>query len=642
MKRPVSLILCAVALSCAAAVAAEPAGVSDLAAFHQRGQTFVTWREIPGRPDAEYRVYRSTRSFDGRAPEENELVGRLGAGSALLLHEKAGDIGGHGLERKAIVDRSRGGLPLPRGTGLFVWTAAKEGRFHYCVLASVRGKPVAATGAGGVNATVNPIGEAPAPPGAVQLSTTGPAGWYYLTYGDFREWNRSGADRLWGGTAWSFHVAAPRNLPAGVKLPVRVVLHGYRAKGVRYPQTPVRGNLVYVSAQDWQDCLWWGWARSIPQAGPDAWPAAREPADPSAGPVEPYASRKLGRIIEWTASAPDNLPVSPDPARICLYGHSVGGSGALNHVLSGAPGAERVAGVVATMFPSSWPAGCYWEKALRRVWGARQSRLIAAGFGTQAVYQAISPLALAERAARKPLPFEPPLIEMSLGTKDRLAPTADLGRLCAALEVAKIPYFAHWGRYGHERGRLSGAKNRAFDVRLDEPLLAFASATCNDDPGKDPVGYRNSALEWSSPANDFDEESPADDFRQARGGCAFSVRLVSGSPAEYLPGKAGSRATANVTPRRLKTFLPAPGATFKWQAVDPNVAGPGDPPVLASGEVIADARGLITLRGVPVLKEGMGTRVRVGSFLAETPRQPKPDAEQEAADELLDELIKED
>ncbi len=613
MTRRVLLLVLTAAAATAAAAEPEPekAGVREVAAYHQSGQTFVTWKELAGRADAEYLVYRSKRSFDARKPWPTELVATLAAGSAKLRHESFGEDVGHGLARAAFVDRSRGGRPLAGGTGLLAWTVKKEGRYHYCVLARVRGKLVGLKGVAGRNATTDPVNEAPGAPGAVEFAATGPAGWYYLMFGDHTKWTRRGGEAIWGGAAWSFHVALPRKVKKEEKLPVRVALHGYRAQGVRYAEVPVKKQLVYLSAQDWQNSFWWGWGESVPPAGPPAWAPARGKPLTDPGAVEPYAARRLGHIIKWAAGSPANLRAKTDPQRVYLYGHSIGGSGALNFVLSARPGAERIAGVVATKFPVSFPKGCYWEKGLQRVWGARALGLRGAGLGPASAYQTITPLSLARRLAIRPLPFEPPLIEISLGTKDKFAPVDELEKLAAALEAARLPYFAHWGNYGHGGGRLSGAKNRAFDVRLAEPLLAFATASSNHKPGKggDPAGYLNSALEWSSPANDFDAESTADDFVDAADLCAFSVRLVTGGPAEHQPGKKAARATVTITPRRLARFKPKPGATLSWKAEDRGV--PGEPVELASGEITADKHGLVTLPKVPVIKTVMGTRVTI-------------------------------
>jgi hypothetical protein len=171
-----------------------------------------------------------------------------------------------------------------------------------------------------------------------------------------------------------------------------------------------------------------------------------------------------------------------------------------------------------------------------------------------------------------------------------------------------VPFFAHWGKYGHDSARLSGAKNHAFDVRLREPLLAFARAGPNGRPGVDPTGYVNSALEWSSPANDFDPASTTDDFLDLERGCAFNARLVRGTPAEFRPDDQTARTAADITPRRLQRFRPKPGAKYAWRALAPAAAG-GEFVKLAAGTVTADERGLVTLPQVPILKAGLGVRV---------------------------------
>ncbi len=630
-RTPAAACLCLFGVLCGAAAGGEAAkrSVSQVAAYHALGQTFVTWKEVRGGTDAEYHIFRSEKSFDGRAPLSSERVGVVRGRSARLLYEQCAENYGHGLASMAILDRSRGGRPLREGTGLFVWTVRKEGAHYYCVLARSRGRPLETIAEAGRNATARALSEAPGKRGAIELAGTGPAGWYYLLYGDFRKLNRKGVDDLWGGYAWSFHVALPADARRSEKLPVRVTLHGYRAQGVRYSQVPIEKRLVYISAQDWQDSFWWGWSTSIRPAGPAAWPAAKGKRTPGTAPIQPYAAERVGSIVNWAAANPSNLAAQTDAKRIYLYGHSIGGTGALNYVLSAQPGAEKIAGLVATKFPTSWPAGGYWERALERVWGARRLGLPAGGFAPKSAFDAVTPLALANRAAVKPLAFEPPLVEISLGTADKCAPVAELGKLCAALEAARVPYFAHWGNYSHKGGRLSGAKNRAFAVRLDEPLLAFANASCNGNPGKDPAGYFNSALEWSSPGNDFNPGSQTDDFLDTEKLCAFSVRLVTSTPAEFrLPGGM-DHATADITPRRLQKFRIKRGATYTWRAlkIDPGI--PGAPVTRASGRVTADARGRLTLLRVPVLKLGTGTRVVI-----------RPETETPKEDDPVDDLLK--
>jgi len=112
-----------------AADAPAPAGVTGLTALHRSGQTFITWKEILGRDDAEYLVYRSKDSFDGRQPAEKELAGVVRAGSAEFHWEPSGDDFGHGLARAALEDCGVGGRPLPRAhfRGQFTSFPAKNG-----------------------------------------------------------------------------------------------------------------------------------------------------------------------------------------------------------------------------------------------------------------------------------------------------------------------------------------------------------------------------------------------------------------------------------------------------------------------------------------------------------------------------------
>ncbi len=197
----------------AGAVPQPLAAVSQLAAAHRDGQTFLTWKEpfdvvakdepafeeferavlaARGKRQVSYRVYRHDQPITpanlGQAQFVREVPEALSCWNLLAIanteHPQEGVTQrsplregnlrlAHPMSRYRLGDSSP---PLARGTGLAVLTAKQPGRYYYAVTVAVDGREaVDALGAG--QSLAEPVGESPATfPAIVYQRTRQPPG----------------------------------------------------------------------------------------------------------------------------------------------------------------------------------------------------------------------------------------------------------------------------------------------------------------------------------------------------------------------------------------------------------------------------------------------------------------------------------
>ena len=386
-----------------------------------------------------------------------------------------------------------------------------------------------------------------------------------------------------GGETHNMLVVHPKTPPER-PAPLFVVLHGHGANILscaRWEALPLdpasKCDICYVpegfyglllEVRDIED--WWGIPKSC--VLPKEKGGEREAVPGGISETE----RRVMEQVEWAAS---NLRV--DRSRIYLGGASMGGSGTLG---IGLANGDVFAAVKACVSASPYHA---------------VARL---GLGGEKTASVADP---------------PPLVEYS-AQDDKWS--RDKNLLYEGMDDAKYAIFAYWGPFGHS-GRNSRVlpKNDlvgSFDVfrlRLDEPYIAFSSATCNDPmpwpdgfmDKKHPLGLssgqRNAYFRWGNVA---DTES------------AFEVDLSLLSESEWNSRrfKFPESACADVTPRRVARFRATPGEQIAWE-----YAG-------KRGECAADATGHVT---VPQLEITVAPR-RLRLCRAAPPRcriGPKPQRE---------------
>ncbi|NRA37990.1 MAG: hypothetical protein HRU15_07615 [Planctomycetes bacterium] len=127
------------------------------------------------------------------------------------------------------------------------------------------------------------------------------------------------------------------------------------------------------------------------------------------------------------------------------------------------------------------------------------------------------------------------------------------------------------------------------------------------------MGMINSHLEWSCSGHDFDKKSTADDIVDSEKRYEISVRLSSYNKRkqnkfmEYKPNDPAATCTTDITPRRLQAFKVKAGDSVHWVNMDYSIAD--SPQEIASGDIIVDKWGLVTVKKFHIGKQGLGNRL---------------------------------
>ena len=322
-----------------------PPPATGLRVRHRAGQTFLTWTEIEdllrtdrikwgdlrkvltamdGKREVRYHVYRSDRritaeslprarriavvrplscwNVNGRNIEKSidaALSGYSmihGQWNPFVEARVDGKFGLDCLMDRFVIPGSPAGGPLPRGTGLYVHTAAEAGRFYYAVVTAIDGvQNLAALSEG--NSLAHPLAEAAAEPEPV-LQKVLPRRPFW-DYGEKRHhYVRWVAGPKYGNLPCQYYnwaVAVPDRMAkparpggAGKAAPVELSLH---RDGRSYYVTQYRidRTSIVVSPHDFPLKTWWygyheahGTLKSFRQ-----------------GVVHPYTERRILSFLEW-------------------------------------------------------------------------------------------------------------------------------------------------------------------------------------------------------------------------------------------------------------------------------------------------------------------------------------------------------
>jgi hypothetical protein len=207
---------------------------------------------------------------------------------------------------------------------------------------------------------------------------------------------------------------------------------------------------------------------------------------------------------------------------------------------------------------------------------------------------------------------ELPYILYTAGRTDQIVGWPPQLEFARAAEQSVVGFSFFWDRRGHiyaaafpaewdEPGSRPVPPLTSFSRKQSFPAISNLSVNSNpgttnvavrpaerpplDSPGVgDLVGTFNGWVGW-------DRDTITDTAERFE----ITLRLITRAPADS--------ATANVTPRRLQLFQPKPGLTYRFK-----VTGATD--VVASGTVVADASGRITVPAVPITRDG--TRLIIG------------------------------
>jgi hypothetical protein len=151
------------------------------------------------------------------------------------------------------------------------------------------------------------------------------------------------------------------------------------------------------------------------------------------------------------------------------------------------------------------------------------------------------------------------------------------GRFYSALAEARQPLTVNWSWGGGLTlvpDKYTGLY-RGLDLARTAPVIAFSN--CSADSNHDGNGQINGWCTWS-------------DLKESPDG--LEVRLYG-------------RGTADVAPRRLRALKPKPGDAFAWEATplpDPRAKSQ---PAPQTGQVVADANGVIVIPAVAFGNNGV-------------------------------------
>ncbi len=593
-------------------LAAQPTG---LTALHRSGQTFLTWNENIGVSGEGYHVYRHTAPINAsniaQATRLTEKWGPLPEGSSIFYTDRDRDPAGSlftGLQNYVITDL---GAPLTDTVGLFVWTSKQSGNFYYAVTTVEAGGGENLTDFGSGNSS-GAVAETVADPAPILVwqSSSG-NGRVYTQFMDFETYNPT-FERPYahpeGGLqyAYNYFVGLPTpdqcggSLPAS--LPVLLHIEGY---GSRYVAEGGLGDqssyfcAVEIWGDDPRQSWYYGFSATYDYRSGDP---SSDP--PSTGPIVNYAEARLLRSIYDTLRDSDYDAYHLDPQRVYVYGHSMGASGALALAM-------RYPNVFAASY-SSEPMTNYrtagdsggddWRNDLIPKWGTVAANLPISNVGRYAGHLAtyngngvwdwqnhqanlvsrrgdeMAHISLAHGTLDT-------VIEWSTQGQPAYAPFYQGRRAFSGATLAADHTWIGWAGMGPNVGEVDYGPFYNFSVVRDEsiPGLSNASGSSSAPPASNISATYNLNLEWSASWDDWDG-APVDTAGQWR----ISLRTTD-----------DSNQTVDVTPRRLQAFSILPGANYAWE--NRRVSDNG---LVASGNVAADAYGLVTVQTFAVSSSG--------------------------------------
>ncbi|MFC1452368.1 alpha/beta hydrolase-fold protein [Verrucomicrobiota bacterium] len=584
----------AIWLFAAAAPGAQP---TALTAFHRSGQTFLTWQEDNAINGEGYHVYRHTAAVNaaniGSATRLTERWGPLPEGSSIFYTERDRDPGGSvgvytGLQNYVITDF---GPELDDTTGLFVWTAKESGGFYYAVT-TVEGGIENRTDFSPGNSLAGAISETVADPWPVLVwaSVSGNSR-VFTQFMDFETFNPT-FERPTEGLqyAYNYWVGLPTAGMCGgsvpSELPLYLQIEGYGTRYEVHEASTWGWCCAVIWADDPRQSWYYGFSSTFDY---------RTGGVPDTGPIVNYAEQRILRCIYDTLRDP---AYNIDAQRITVYGHSMGGSGALALGM-------RYPNVFAASYssePMTHYAASSWGWDLEPKWGAVSSALPIENRGRYAAhltaYDGTDVWAWQNHRGQLVSRRGDEMAHISLahGTLDDVIDWATQG------QPAYEPFYRGRRAFSgqtlamdHTWMSFAGMGPNVADYDSAGPFYGFAVVRNESMPGlsyasgSSPVpppgadANYNMNIEWSSSWLDWDSP-PVDTASEWR----ISLRTTDGSTQ-----------TVDVTARRLQNLAVSPGRSYAWE--NHLVA---DNSLVASGSIAADAQGLVTVSNFTVSAQG--------------------------------------
>ena len=594
---------------------------------HKNGQTFLVWAEKENLSGEVYGIYRHSEPISKENLGEAQLLYRLYEGSAYFYANRYNkDLSGQWEYRYLEKMYAGEGILLTSNeTGFFVWTIGEDDlnenlsqQFYYGITVLLKtGEEIFKDGysAGPINETI----KAPFP--VESPIDVGDGGHLFIQYMDLRHWNETfhapnQYNQYYGldegdpaiknsiQYAYDYVVYEPKcNIPLD-KAPVTIHLHALN--GGNYP--PIKGSNLECTYQiyltDWPETWYFGFAENFDYRK-DGLPIKNDT-------IANYTEQRILRMVHDLIRNPIGPDV--DTSRIYVYGHSMGGSGALAlalhfpNLFAAAQASEPM-----TNYSEAGEAhGLDWRPEISILWGTPEENLPVHldapsnwanhlqqynGTGVWDWQNHRNNLYFLQENAITP-------IGIAHGMEDIVIEWKTQGK-----PIYRVLNETHWawggvvtndshtslGFQGISPGIAKPNQEEPFSnytVIKNEVIPAFSNATNNSDiPPKYPGQY-NQTLTWSSTWNNWNI-IPVDTPNHLE----ISVCSINANSSENLCGT-GSTQVVDITPRRVQNFVIEPEKEYFWEnrTINNNL--------MYFGVVKADANGIITVKDFIVFPNG--------------------------------------
>jgi Secretion system C-terminal sorting domain/Fibronectin type III domain/Prolyl oligopeptidase family len=566
---------------------------TNIQAFHRCGQTFVTWTESPMAQT--YRIYRHTQPITISNLAQAQYLVTLGQGSGRHITEEWRNNGFYNQVQTRFVLHDLG-IELADGTGLLPYTTqlGEEGQAYYAVTRVQDGQEILEIQSG-INSTQVAVNESIAEPCAVKVwqSQDGLSA-VYTQFVDIKNWNIT-----YDGFAYNYAVMKPNNYNPNVQYPVLFDLHCWVC---RYNPTVSGGTIwgmpvIMVYPDDAGRTWWFGFSKTHqyrPQWPDSNYGIPNEPA--TSGPIVNYTEQRVLRILDDM----DKMGgYNYDPNRIYMWGNSMGGSGVITM-------ASRYPDVFAAGYASIGVTNyevSHWSNVCSYLWGPTSLDLPVEIKGKYASK-------IAQYSGQSVWDWQNSQLQMTQRIGDEMA------YLATAHGDADI--YVEWWNQGEPWYR-----------QMQDSTKRGGSGWTENNGGHDWMNLKGTNLNWGWLTNSGEQWNfkknysfPAFTHLSANTWTHHNLNVQYACPwnngflgeiidtptdwsvllkmadnpnfsSNFNPLQVDS-GTVDVTPRRLQHFPSEAGRSYSWEYKD-EVSGA----ILANGNVLADAFGLIT---VPHLK----------------------------------------
>lgn len=570
---------------------AEATQVQNLAAWHQKGQTFLTFDMIQNdfpetgitygryfekkkqiKQTVHYHIYRSDTPIED--VRQLAPLARVDAFTGWNEHFYGINTSKEKYSGKTAirytVNTKEG--PLAPVKGVFVYTSDQKGSYYYAVTAVKAGRENKAVFMG-QNVTQTPVKEDTGVGGAILQRKESPQEFQYIknpTLYFFTRWEtfpNAGMNAL----PFDYLVAVPEN----VKYPAPVGIHlhswgGNLLGGYAWWNNAEKGAILLASNQypyDW----WTGYHEQLFTENP---PRSRK--EWQNGVVKPFTTNRLFSFLAFLNTDPQ---WSIDLPRTFVAGSSMGGSGSVMMALRFPEKIAWARSWVGVHIPEKSPQ---FKGSYANVWGDPAFK-VKFEDGTP-VWDYYNNARYLYAHPEKETGF----ITFANGKNDGQIGWAQAVEFLKALQETKRPHLFIWGEGGHGQRTVmpgnSSERVMPLDIRTDRMLPAFTRCNLDNDPGNgdpgsgDPSGQVNQWLFW-------EDHSLVDTPDRLE----ITVALMDKAPQ--------SSCTVDITPRRVQQFKGAPGSVVYWKNSGINGR------VVQSGQAFVDNHGLITLEKVTVSRQ---------------------------------------